>query len=146
MFYIPHPVRITCLRSWNYHHQLIDINWSVLSFICVCCFLLSLMFQTTDCPAMSCSAAFLLSLIFSPEDGCDLFLWNIGLSLNYLALREDHTLCLCCSTNNISYMMHRDVLDPISTPNFTRLAEEVIANQTKGNENFWVALPLLYIL
>jgi hypothetical protein len=34
-FYVPHPV-ITCLHSWNYHHQLTDIDWSALSFICVC--------------------------------------------------------------------------------------------------------------
>jgi hypothetical protein len=36
------------------------------------------------------SAGFLLGLLFSPEDGGNMFLQNAGLSLNQVALHKDH--------------------------------------------------------
>jgi hypothetical protein len=47
-------------------------------YLCLFCFLLSLMFWTMDCPAMSCLAGFLLSLFFGPEDG-DWSKWHFHL-------------------------------------------------------------------
>jgi hypothetical protein len=78
--------------------------------------------------------------------------WWWYVPLKHWAVSELHGVTtrrpysLYWSTNNISYMIHKDVHDLISTPNFTCLAQEVIAIQPKGNENFWVVLPLLYSL
>jgi hypothetical protein len=36
-------------------------------------------------------ASFLLSLLFCPEDGGDMFLWNVGMFQKYVALEPRNT-------------------------------------------------------
>jgi hypothetical protein len=40
------------------------------------------------------SAGFLLALVFDPEVGGDMFLQNVGLSVNYMTLQPRRMYCL----------------------------------------------------